>query len=94
MMLLEIISGRGNSEEDCTSDRGQATYFHMQVASFLRVMSNSLVDRELVGDVNLVEVPIKKKKIGGSGKSSQTCLLVHSGQRVRTTNYERSGPDS
>jgi len=61
MMLLEIISGRGNSEEDCTSDRGQATYFHMQVASFLRVMSNSLVDRELVGDVNLVEVPIKKK---------------------------------
>ena len=78
-MLLEIISGRGNSEEDCTSDRDQATYFPMQVASFLRVMSNSLVDRELVGDVNLVEVPIKKK-IGGSGKSSQTCLLVHSGQ--------------
>ena len=39
MMLLEIISGRGNSEEDCTSDRDQATYFPMQVASFLRVTS-------------------------------------------------------
>ncbi|WVZ81303.1 hypothetical protein U9M48_028694 [Paspalum notatum var. saurae] len=57
MMLLEIVSGRRNSEEDCNSNGDLATYFLMQVAN--KLLENDvecLVDQELLGGINLEEV--------------------------------------
>ncbi|KAL6909846.1 hypothetical protein ACP4OV_001505 [Aristida adscensionis] len=56
MMLLEIVSGRRNSE-DLTSNRNQDTYFPVKVASkLLEGDVQSLVDKKLCGDANLEEI--------------------------------------
>jgi serine/threonine protein kinase len=57
MMLLEIVSGRRNSAEGCTSNGEHTTYFPVQVArKLLEGDVKSLVDQELCCDFDLEEV--------------------------------------
>jgi serine/threonine protein kinase len=56
MVLLEIISGRRNTSEQCTSCADNAVYFPLQVANNLLKGEEVLVDPKLCGDVNLEDV--------------------------------------
>ncbi|KAJ1277202.1 hypothetical protein BS78_05G276900 [Paspalum vaginatum] len=57
MLLLEIVSGRRNRLEECTSNGDHVVYFPLQAAC--RVQEGdfgSLVDHQLLGEVNIEEV--------------------------------------
>ena len=57
MVLLEIISGRRNTYEQCTSCGHNDAYFHLQVANnLLKGAVQSLVDPKLSGDANMEQV--------------------------------------
>jgi serine/threonine protein kinase len=57
MMLLEIVSGRRNTAEGCTSNGEHTTYFPVQVTrKLLEGDVESLVDQELYRDFDLQEV--------------------------------------
>ncbi|XP_066345155.1 G-type lectin S-receptor-like serine/threonine-protein kinase At2g19130 [Miscanthus floridulus] len=57
MVLLEIISGRRNTYEQCTSCGHNDAYFPLQVANnLLKGDVQSLVDPKLSGDANMEEV--------------------------------------
>ena len=57
MVLLEIISGRMNAQEECSSDGDGIVYFPIQVARKLLIGDvMSFVDDRLNGDVVVEEV--------------------------------------
>ncbi|EAY93236.1 hypothetical protein OsI_15044 [Oryza sativa Indica Group] len=57
MVLLEIISGRRNTLDECKSTGDQVVYFPMQVArKLIKGDVGSLVDHQLYGDMNMEEV--------------------------------------
>ena len=57
MVLLEIISGRRNTLDECKSTGDQVVYFPMQAArKLIKGDVGSLVDHQLYGDMNMEEV--------------------------------------
>uniref|UniRef100_A0A0E0GXK3 Receptor-like serine/threonine-protein kinase n=2 Tax=Oryza nivara TaxID=4536 RepID=A0A0E0GXK3_ORYNI len=57
MVLLEIISGRRNTLNECKSSGDQTVYFPVQAArNLLKGDVRSLLDHQLKGDINMEEV--------------------------------------
>ena len=56
MLLLEIVSGRRNKSEECKTSGDQAVYFPLKAARKVQEDFGSLIDHQLLGEIDTEEV--------------------------------------